>query len=182
MGSFKLAKMTLSSLFSKPSTVQYPKEKPHYPEGLKGHISLNAQECILCGICMKNCTTNCISVERKEEKWSIDPFQCVQCGYCITVCPKKCLSMEPHSTDVSAKKSSISVHVDLPVKKKQPKKSVKPAIEQKTKEPSASKDASHHKSPASESKKEDSFDRALNELIDLMEPQRAQFVRKTFEK
>ena len=51
MGSFKLGKMTLKSLFGKPETIQYPVEQKTPPPGLKGHVTNNVDACILCGIC-----------------------------------------------------------------------------------------------------------------------------------
>ena len=96
MGAFKLGKMTFGSLFKKPETVKYPFEKKEQPKGLKGHIVIDVDTCILCGMCDRSCATDCISVDKKQRYWEINPFQCIQCGYCITVCPKNSLSMDPN--------------------------------------------------------------------------------------
>ena len=66
MGSFKLGKMTLRSLFSKPETVMYPAQTRFQPEGLKGKVLNDIDTCILCGICEKRCPTAAISVVKKE--------------------------------------------------------------------------------------------------------------------
>ena len=95
MGAFKLGKMTFGSLFKKPETVKYPFEAKPQPAGLKGHIVVDAEACILCGMCERSCTTDCIAVDKPGRTWSINRYQCIQCGYCITVCPKKCLAMDP---------------------------------------------------------------------------------------
>ncbi|MFR8299448.1 MAG: 4Fe-4S binding protein [Gordonibacter urolithinfaciens] len=63
MGSFKLGKMTLKSLFGKPETIQYPAEQKTPPPGLKGHVTNNVDACILCGICMKRCPCDAIRGE-----------------------------------------------------------------------------------------------------------------------
>lgn len=96
MGAFKLGKMTFGSIFKKPETVMYPIEVKPQPAGLKGHISIDVENCILCGMCDRSCSTDCITVDKQARTWVIDRLQCVQCGYCITVCPKKCLSMDPN--------------------------------------------------------------------------------------
>lgn len=96
MGAFKLGKMTFGSLFKKPETVLYPVVTKPQPKGLKGHIVVDAQDCILCGMCDRSCTTDCITVDKAQRTWSINAFGCVQCGYCTTVCPKKCLHMDPN--------------------------------------------------------------------------------------
>lgn len=116
MGAFKLGKMTFGSLFKKPETVQYPFEKKPQPEGLKGHIVIDVDSCILCGMCDRNCSTNCISVNKSEHYWEINPYQCIQCGYCITVCPKKCLSMNPDYSAAAPEK--VVSHFDVPGQQK----------------------------------------------------------------
>ena len=113
MGAFKLGKMTFGSLFKKPETVLYPLQTKPQPAGLKGHIVVDADACILCGMCDRNCTTDCITVDKQERYWQINPFNCIQCGYCITVCPKKCLHMDPNywaaSVAQEAQRFAISV-------------------------------------------------------------------------
>lgn len=95
MGSFKLGKMTLRSVFKEPETILYPVvQKPH-PEGLKGHIDNDMDVCILCGICEKTCPAAAIVVNKESKSWAIDRFRCVQCGACTRACPKDCLIMEP---------------------------------------------------------------------------------------
>ena len=108
MGSFKLGKMTLRSLFGKPETVLYPVQTRPMPEGLKGHVSNNIEECILCGICQKRCPCGAIAVDKAARTWTIDRFRCVQCGNCVRECPKACLSMKPAYAPPSTKK-----HVDV---------------------------------------------------------------------
>ena len=51
MGSFKLGKMTLRSLFKKPETVLYPVETRPQPEDLKGSVEKKNKKCTLCQIC-----------------------------------------------------------------------------------------------------------------------------------
>ncbi|MDO5042052.1 MAG: 4Fe-4S binding protein [Slackia sp.] len=105
MGSFKLGKMTLRSLFKKPETIMYPAQTRYQPEGLKGHILNDIDTCILCGICEKRCPTGAIKVAKKDGTWQIDRFRCVQCGTCVRECPKDSLSMNPNYPAPAPKKS-----------------------------------------------------------------------------
>ncbi|MEQ3362199.1 4Fe-4S dicluster domain-containing protein [Raoultibacter massiliensis] len=105
MGSFKLGKMTLGSIFKKPETIQYPAQTRYAPPGLKGHIVNDIDACILCGICMKRCPTGALVVDKPAGTWSIDRFRCVQCGSCVRECPKHCLSMDPAYAPPATKKS-----------------------------------------------------------------------------
>lgn len=111
MALFGLGKMTLGSLFKKPETLLYPLKTKEPPAGLKGHVSNDPDGCILCGICMKVCSTNCIVVDKKERVWIIDRFQCVQCGHCVRECPKKSLTMEPTYEPVAFEKSVYTLQV-----------------------------------------------------------------------
>lgn len=95
MGSFKLGKMTLKSLVTKPETICYPVVQKPAPKGLKGHIANDMDACILCGMCSRVCPAGAIEVDKKGGTWAIDPFRCVQCGACTRNCPKDCLTMEP---------------------------------------------------------------------------------------
>ena len=121
MGFFKLGGMTLGSLFKKPETVKYPFESKPAPEGLKGHIAIDVDRCILCGMCMRSCTTDCITVDRAARTWAIQPFQCIQCGYCVSECPKNCLTMEPTYTKPSTSKKMMTF--EIPEKEKPEKTS-----------------------------------------------------------
>lgn len=106
MGSFKLGKMTMRSLFGKPETVLYPVQTRPQPEGLKGHVANDIDVCILCGICEKRCPTGAIVVDKKAGMWSIDRFRCVQCGSCVRECPKACLTMGPDYAKPSVSKGA----------------------------------------------------------------------------
>lgn len=104
MGSFKLGKMTLRSLFTTPETTQYPAQQKTPPAGLKGHIVNDVDDCILCGTCMRRCPCNAITVNKSDRTWSIFRFRCVQCGSCVRACPKKCLTMAPTYTTPATQK------------------------------------------------------------------------------
>ena len=109
MGGFKLGKMTLRSLFSKPETIRYPFEEPEHPACMKGLVEFDYTNCIYCGICEKRCPTNAISVNKDDQTWTIDHFSCIQCGSCIRECPKSCLTMDPVLVHPSTEKTKVTV-------------------------------------------------------------------------
>lgn len=116
MAGFKLGKMTMKSLFTKPETILYPVVQKTPPPGLKGHITNKVDDCILCGICMKRCPCTAIEVDKPGRTWSINRFRCVQCGTCVRECPKQCLVMEPTYTAPATKKHTDSFEVPEQVK------------------------------------------------------------------
>ena len=51
---------------------------------------IDADACIGCGICKKNCTANAISGEKNEPYQIISDF-CINCGVCYSSCPKNAI-------------------------------------------------------------------------------------------
>ena len=54
-------------------------------------MRVDESKCIKCGLCMKNCKTSCINVQ-KDEAITFDYTRCVDCGQCEIVCPKGAIS------------------------------------------------------------------------------------------
>lgn len=87
---------TIRNLFKKPVTKNYPAEPAVYPERSRGHIEINIDKCISCGMCVRNCPPGALKVERPPAgTWTINRFDCIVCGYCVENCPPKCLSVVP---------------------------------------------------------------------------------------
>lgn len=63
-------------------------------EANAGVLTCNQENCIYCGLCMRNCPESAITVDRASKSWAVDHDKCVQCGKCISKCPKKVLSFE----------------------------------------------------------------------------------------
>jgi NADPH-dependent glutamate synthase beta subunit-like oxidoreductase/ferredoxin len=71
-------------------------------------VMLDPQLCILCGLCVDVCPTDCIAIARADhlelgdESQSVlllDEDQCIRCGLCVNRCPPGALSMV-HARDV----------------------------------------------------------------------------------
>lgn len=115
MATFKIAKVLMKSLFDKPATLMYPVVQREWQERTRGSIDIEAESCILCGICAKRCPTHAIETDRKTGLWTIHRMQCIQCGECAQACPKKCLSMNPKYTEPQPEK--VVDAVEIPIKK-----------------------------------------------------------------
>lgn len=118
MGKFINFKGTvLRNLFSKPVTRNYPAEPAVYPERSRGHIEITIEDCILCGLCSRNCPSRAITVDRAAGTWTINRFDCVQCGYCTEKCPKKCLAILPGYQEPLAEKAAATYQKPVEGKK-----------------------------------------------------------------
>ena len=60
-------------------------------------INLNEEKCGLCGLCIKSCPFNAISLD--SEKIKIDRFKCKGCGSCVSSCPTGALDMNIDTTE-----------------------------------------------------------------------------------
>ncbi len=186
MGAFKLGKMTFGSLFKKPETVLYPLVEKPKPEGLKGHVAIDVESCILCGMCERSCSTNCITVDKGASTWSIFRLQCVQCGYCITVCPKKCLSMDPSYTKPTTERATETFDVSdtpRPAKKaqepetsKESKAAEKPEPQKPEGEKAPNTDEIKAEERISPTKHVKCNDEQVNALLGTMDPEKAERV------
>lgn len=98
-------KITLSHLFQKPITLQYPDEKPQVSPNFRGlhalKVSHDRAKCVACYLCPTVCPAKCITVEAGEdqdhdkyaERYEIDMLRCIFCGYCVEACPVDALRM-----------------------------------------------------------------------------------------
>jgi len=59
-----------------------------------GKLACDIDNCIYCGLCMRSCPEQAITVDRTTKTWTVDHDKCVKCGMCITKCPKKVLSFK----------------------------------------------------------------------------------------
>ena len=110
MNIMTFTKTVMHNLFSKPATRPYPRQPRSFPERTRGHIAVDVDTCIFCGLCSKKCPTGAITVNRDEKTWSIDRFGCIQCGYCVESCNKHSLSMlQDYTKPGAAKKTDVFV-------------------------------------------------------------------------
>ena len=125
----KISKLVIRSLFKKPATLMYPVIPREWQERTRGHIGIEEEDCILCGICSKKCPTNCITVDRNKRKWTIERMQCIQCGCCTDVCPKKCLTMEQAYTTPETFKVIDTFDIPQPAPKDVPVQKAETPVE-----------------------------------------------------
>lgn len=84
----------LGSIFKKPATNLYPAQKMEMPDRFRGKIKFDPAKCIGCKMCMRDCPTNAITINKVgENKFEavFDLGRCIYCAQCVDTCPKKAL-------------------------------------------------------------------------------------------
>lgn len=112
-----LTPTVLKNLSKKPATRKYPFVVREPFDNFRGELVINAQDCILCGSCMRKCPSLCITVDKTTETWECDPYACIYCGHCVTVCPTHCLSMKNVHRSPAPTKVNMKEQGQLPKKK-----------------------------------------------------------------
>lgn len=77
-------------------------------------MRVDESKCIKCGLCMKNCKTSCINVQ-KGEAVTMDYTRCVDCGNCENICPKGAISFSntapnPNPSPATGEGSNIELN------------------------------------------------------------------------
>ncbi len=114
----KLVEEALRTLFRKPFTQRYPKERPSVPPGLRGKLEHSREKCVYCGLCDRYCPSDAIEVDVKNKVWTHDLGKCLFCGQCEDVCRdmarKNAIKMTPAFELASYRKAFTRTHRGRP--------------------------------------------------------------------
>lgn len=98
----------------------------HIPEPLdfwdaNFQADLDPESCIGCGMCVKKCQTNAMTLETDKEqhiKAVVNQHRCIGCGHCVTSCPVKALTLNPRKHQVQPPDSREALNAILLKKNK----------------------------------------------------------------
>ncbi len=106
----------LGSFTKKPVTITYPVLKVQMPDKFRGKIVYHAQRCIGCMLCVRDCPSEAIAINKiGEKRWEaiIMMDRCVYCGQCVDSCNKDALESSKDYELAALDKSTLTVDVNI---------------------------------------------------------------------
>ncbi|MBQ9992234.1 MAG: 4Fe-4S binding protein [Firmicutes bacterium] len=110
-----IIKTAFPTIFQKPATVGYPFEPLKIDDDYRGELTYDAEACIGCSMCMRDCPANAIEIinigtkEDKKFKAIFHLDHCIYCGQCVDSCPKDALVMSNNIELASLDRNNLKV-------------------------------------------------------------------------
>ena len=111
----KMIQQVLRSLFKRPVTERYPYVKFEMPDNFRGKLKFYPEKCIGCKMCMRDCPSNAIAINKLPDgkfECQIDLGKCIYCAQCVDSCPKKALeaTCEFELASLDREKLKVTMH------------------------------------------------------------------------
>ncbi len=90
-------KILLRNLLQGPSTDPFPAGPTFEPDTIRGKIKIDPELCMGCGMCVHNCVSNALHLERREDGHTLTCWDnlCCRCATCVMFCPTKAITLLP---------------------------------------------------------------------------------------
>jgi formate hydrogenlyase subunit 6/NADH:ubiquinone oxidoreductase subunit I len=106
----------IRNFFHKPNTVKYPFEHLTPPPDFRGKMVWEADKCIGCQACVRDCPTGVIDIIKAEpdvKKFNVTyrMYLCIFCGQCVDSCPVDCIHWTSQF-ELAGSKDAMTIHHD----------------------------------------------------------------------
>jgi formate hydrogenlyase subunit 6/NADH:ubiquinone oxidoreductase subunit I len=111
----KMLLEVLEELLKKPATISYPARKVQMPPRFRGKLVFRAEKCIGCRLCMKDCPSEAIQINKLGDKLFeaiVDLERCVFCGQCVDSCNQDALETSDEYELASLDKAKLKVRIN----------------------------------------------------------------------
>jgi formate hydrogenlyase subunit 6/NADH:ubiquinone oxidoreductase subunit I len=119
-------KDALRSLFARPVTRQYPRERTAAPERLRGKLEWHPENCTGCQLCTKDCPADAIQLvvldkDSRHFELRYDMNRCIYCGQCVESCRFNCIELRQDQWELAGTAREARVVFEkAPLKKDEP--------------------------------------------------------------
>jgi formate hydrogenlyase subunit 6/NADH:ubiquinone oxidoreductase subunit I len=106
----------LMEFLHKPATLLYPAEKEAMPPRFRGKLVFHAQKCVGCRLCVKDCPSGAIAIDKLGDKLFeaiLDLDKCVFCGQCVDSCNARALELTDEYELATMDKAMLKVRINL---------------------------------------------------------------------
>jgi len=110
----KMIPFIVREIGEKPATTTYPATKAVMPDKFRGKLKFDAAKCIGCKICMRDCPSRAIEIEKtgeKQFKAVVYLDRCIYCGQCTDSCPRDALECTQIFELANTKRDQLKVEI-----------------------------------------------------------------------
>jgi formate hydrogenlyase subunit 6/NADH:ubiquinone oxidoreductase subunit I len=111
-----MAREVLGSFWKKTATITYPALSVEMPDKFRGRIIFHATRCIGCKLCVRDCPSEAIAINKIGEKRFeaiIDTDRCIFCAQCVDSCNKDALESSKDYELASLDKATLKVNANV---------------------------------------------------------------------
>ncbi|MBF0544692.1 MAG: 4Fe-4S dicluster domain-containing protein [Candidatus Riflebacteria bacterium] len=112
----KVLSEALRIVLQEPVTENYPFEPANIPDKFRGKLAFSPDKCVGCKLCMKDCPSNAIFINKTPENvWEaiVQLDRCLYCGQCAESCVKKALEMTKVFELAAIDKKTLRVNISV---------------------------------------------------------------------
>ena len=102
----------LRTFFTRPITVNFPFGPANIPQGFRGRVVINEENCRGCSLCERDCPTGALELTRSnktEFKLIYRPDRCAYCGQCELSCNFDAIYLVSNYVKATQNRESLKV-------------------------------------------------------------------------